>query len=317
MQGLHETLVKMKDALAAGQRPQVTPQELPCFMAEALEGYPDLTPERLQDVLDSLGPQDIPTLEAALELLAGGQPAWLGFKVVTNAARAVDSEDTQVVGMIGKGAGSADGDCGIFVATEDKQLIFSRQYSERDELQMLDITRGPHMHNEQYEGISWLSLPLRGSGVVYIFGAGEVAHYLERMAQDCDFETVVIDYDPEYLNVQRVPLSRRVLVTSFEELPDLGVGAEDYVLVLTRGHMYDPEVMVYGIRAGAQYVGMMGTATKNEKVFDLAMEQGITREQLEATHTPIGLRFGAKTPAELALCIVAELIQVRAERRKG
>ena len=322
---LRETLVGMREALGRGERPQATVEELPCFGGLAVRGNPAIAAGSLQAVLDSLGAEDIATLDAALEMLdggrpggeAGGQPAWLGFKVVGNAALAVDSQDTQVVGIQGKGAGSADGTCGIFVATEDKQLIFSRQYSARDEMQMLDITRGPHMHAEQYAGLTWLSLPLSLSGRVYVFGAGEVAHYLERMAQDCGFDTVVIDDDPAFLNAERLPLSERVLVESFESLPDLGVGAQDYVLVLTRGHMYDPEVLVYGIKAGAQYVGMMGMAAKNERVFAMAMEQGITREQLEATHTPIGLKFGAKTPAELALCIVAELVQVRAARRKG
>ncbi|MCL1847529.1 MAG: XdhC family protein [Coriobacteriia bacterium] len=307
----------MRDSLVEGRRPEAKPEELPCFSAQALEGNPYITPASLESVLDSLGPEDIPTLEAALEKLAAGELAWLGFKLVTDPLLAVDSEDTEVVGIIGEGAGSADALPGIFVATEKKEIRFSRQYSKRDEFQMLDITRGPHMHAEQYKGVAWLSLPLKQTGVVYIFGAGEVSHFLERMARDCDFETVVIDHDEEYLNAERLPLSHRVLVESYEELPDLGIGADDYVLVLTRGHMYDPEVITYGIKAGAHYVGMMGTAVKNEKVFEMAIERGITFEQLEETHTPIGLKFGAKTPAELALCIVAELIQVRSNRRKA
>jgi xanthine dehydrogenase accessory factor len=61
---------------------------------------------------------------------------------------------------------------------------------------------------------------------------------------------------------------------------------------------------------------MMGCLEKNGRVFDMAEEAGISREALEATHTPIGLKFGAKTPAELALCIVAELVKVRHEKRK-
>lgn len=314
---LQQTIEAMREALAQGAQPVATPEELSCFSPRALEGNPDVTPEHLKLILDALGPEDIPTLDAALEKLRLNESAWLGFKIVTDPQMAVDSKDTKVVNIIGKGEGSADGLPGVFVATEDKQIIFSRQYSVRDSIQMLDITRGPHMHNEQYEGLAWLSIPLKRTGIVYIFGACEASHFLEKMAQDCDFKTVVIDYDAKYLNEERLPLSRRVLIESFEDIPDLGITEEDYVLVLTRGHMYDPEVIAYGIRSGAQYVGMMGCGMKNDRVFELAEAQGATRQQLEATHTPIGLHFGAKTPAELALCIVAELIQVRYERGKN
>jgi xanthine dehydrogenase accessory factor len=313
---LRQTLTTIRDALAAGRRPEVTPEELPCFTAKALEGNPDVSPDDLGRILDSLGSEDLPTFEAALEKLDSGEPAWLGFKIVTNPTLALDSEDTDVVGMKGAGEGSADAQCGIFVATDTREIIFSRPYSKRDSFQMLDITRGPHMHNEQYAGVAWLSLPLTSTGVVYVFGAGEIAHYLERMAQDCDFETIVIDNDASYLNEERLPISRRILLDTLTDIPDLGITSADYVLVLTRGHMYDPEVLTYALATGAQYVGMMGCLEKNERVFMLAEAKGISRERLEATHSPIGLKFGAKTPAELALCIVAELVKVRYENRK-
>jgi xanthine dehydrogenase accessory factor len=88
--------------------------------------------------------------------------------------------------------------------------------------------------------------------------------------------------------------------------------------------MHDPQALVHGVRSGAGYVGMMGCAEKNARVFELAQQANVDRAALEATHTPIGLKFGAKTPefgaktpAELAMSITAELIQVRHERRKA
>jgi xanthine dehydrogenase accessory factor len=137
------------------------------------------------------------------------------------------------------------------------------------------------------------------------------------MAKDTGFSSVVLDDDEEFLNAERFPSSELVLVEDYGALPDLGIGERDYVLVLTRGHMRDPEALMYGIKTGAHYVGMMGCATKNERVFAMAEDAGISTEQLEATHSPIGLKFGAKTPPELALCIVAEMVQDRAERRKA
>jgi xanthine dehydrogenase accessory factor len=313
---LRQTITAIRDALAEGRRPEATPEELPCFTAQALEGNPDISPDNLRHILDSLGPEDVVTFDAALEKLDSKEPAWLGFKIVTDPVLALDGTGGEALGLTGTDAASADALPGVFVATEGKEIIFSRPWSKRDSFQMLDVTRGPHMHNEQFPGVAWLSLPLERAGAVYVFGAGEVAHFIERMAQDCDFETVVIDDDAAYLNEERLPLSRRVLIETFTDIPDLGITPADYVLVLTRGHVHDSEVLVYGIRTGAHYVGMMGCLKKNERVFALAEEAGIPREKLEATHTPIGLKFGAKTPAELALCIVAELVKLRYENRK-
>jgi xanthine dehydrogenase accessory factor len=310
-------------ALQAGERPRVAPEEIPCFAPAALKGDPDVTPASLQEVLDALTREDLPTFEVAIAALQANERAWLGFKLVTDPVAALDSEDTDVMGLRGKGMGSADALPGAFVVlnpTGDRteaEIVFSRTPSRRDRFQMLDVTRGPQMHNEQYAGVAWKAAPLYHQVRVFLLGAGTVAAEVERVASMVDFETVVVDHDPAYLNAERFPRSRRVLIESFDAMPDLGVTPDDYVCVLTRGHMHDPQALVHGIRAGACYVGMLGSAEKNARVFELAEQAGVARTALEATHTPIGLRFGAKSPTELAMSIVAELIQVRHGRRKA
>lgn len=314
---LKETLRGMIAALKEGKTPELDVRDAPCFAPEQLADHPDVSASALSIILASLTAEDIPTLKRALLALDEQCPAWLGFKIVTNPAAAVNSEDTDVVGIKGEGEGSADDRPGIFFANEDKEIVFSRHYSNRDMFQMLDITRGPHMHNEQYAGVAWLSVPLQQEGRAYIFGAGEVPLWTARMAHDVGFSSVILDDDTEFLSAERFPHSKLVHVTDYANLPSLDIGEKDYVLVLTRGHMRDPEALIYGINSGAHYVGMMGCATKNERVFEMAKATGVTTEQIEATHSPIGLTFGAKTPPELAMCIVGEMIQVRAERRKG
>lgn len=312
---LKETCQAIVAALQAGETPEATAHDFPCFSAESLAGNPDIAPQYLDTIMASLTVDDIPTFERALKAIDAREHAWLGFKIVTDPTVACDSEDTAVVNVTGKGKGSADALPGIFFATEAKEIVFSRAYSDRDMFQMLDITRGPHMHNEQYAGVAWLSVSLEPVSRAFIMGAGTVGSEVEKMAHAVGFETVAVDYDPQYLNEERFPLSERILIESFEDLPDLGITDSDYMLVLTRGHMYDPEALIYSIQSPAYYVGMMGCLEKNQRVFDLAQKTGCSREELEATHTPIGLKFGAKTPPELALCIVAELIQVRYDRR--
>ncbi len=308
-------------ALRSQRKPAVAPEEIPCFAPRALQGDPWGNADLPGAVLASLTEEDIPTLERAIQAIDSGERAWLGFKIVTDAAAAVDSEDTDVVAHRGKGLGSADGRHGVFLVIDapggrtNAQLIFGRACSERDRRQMLDITRGPQMHGEQYAGLTWKSVPLLKQTRVFIMGAGTVSAEVERIANLADFTTLVVDSDPAFLNAARFPLSERILIDSFDAIPDLGVGPDDFVCVLTRGHMHDPQALVHGVRAGAGYVGMMGSARKNERVFDLAARSGIDRSVLLATHTPIGLKFGARSPVELAISVVAELIQVRRDRQ--
>ena len=75
--------------------------------------------------------------------------------------------------------------------------------------------------------------------------------------------------------------------------------------------MYDPECCIWAERCNAHYVGMMGCAGKNGTVYEIVRAAGLTEKQWEHVKRPIGLKFGAKTPAELAIAIVAELIDVR------
>jgi xanthine dehydrogenase accessory factor len=79
--------------------------------------------------------------------------------------------------------------------------------------------------------------------------------------------------------------------------------------------MFDPQGCLWGLRQNAHYIGMMGCAGKNSTVHDLVIAGGATEEGWERVKRPIGLKFGAKSPAELAISIVAELVDVRYQQR--
>ena len=102
---------------------------------------------------------------------------------------------------------------------------------------------------------------------------------------------------------------------NFDELANMPARPEDYVCVLTRGHMFDPESCIWALQNGVHYVGMMGCAGQNSTVHDLVINAGISEADWDRVKRPIGLKFGAKTPAELAIAIVAELVDVRYKQR--
>ncbi len=309
-------LVEIIDSLRMGEKPTLSVEDFPCFSAEATAGNPHVGPESLDVIAESLSADDVPTFERVLKALDEGELAWLGFKVVYDAASAVANVDNEVTKKYGE-VGSADGEPLVFFCSDAKEIVSSRAYSPRDAFQMKDVTRGPSMHNEQFDGLTWMSVPLFDRVRVWLLGASDSAAETAALAHHVGFEVVAVDYDPAFLNEDRFPDAELLLLEgdTFDGLFEVEASAADYVCVLTRGHMFDPQGCVWAIRQNAHYIGMMGCAGKNSTVHDLVIEAGATEEQWARVKRPIGLKFGAKTPAELAIAIIAELVDVRYKQR--
>ena len=311
-----ETLEAIIEDLKAGRTPNITTQDVPAFSESATAGNDHLSPGDLAIIAESLTADDIPTFERAIRAMDEGDLAWLGFKVVYDPQAAVAKSGIGFTKDYGE-VGSADGDPLVFFCNDAKEIVASRVPSKRDEFQMKDVTRGPSMHNEQFEGLTWASVPLFDAVRVWLLGASDVAVELVPLARKVGFEVLAVDYDTAYLNADRFPDAHRILLEGegFDALFDLHASPDDYVCVLTRGHMHDPESCIWAVREGAHYIGMMGCKGKNSGIHDLIIAGGVTEEQWDAIKRPIGLKFGAKTPAELAIAVVAELIDVRYRQR--
>ena len=311
-----ELLENIAAELRAGRAVELSIEDFPCFSAQALAGNAHVSPDDLGKLAAALTTADAPVFERAARAMDEGDLAWLGFKIVWDAAAAQANTDHEVTKKYGD-VGSADGQGAVFVCTDAKEIVSARTPSPRDVFQMKDVTRGPSMHNEQFEGLTWLSVPLFDQVRVWLLGASDAAAEVSALAAHVGFAVTAVDYDPAYLSPERFPDATRVLLEggNFDGLANLTPAPGDYVCVLTRGHMFDPDSCVWAVLHGVHYVGMMGCKGKNSTVHDLVIARGATEEQWERIKRPIGLKFGAKTPAELAIAIVAELVDVRYRQR--
>ena len=300
--------------LKEGRVPAMNVADFTCFSEKASEGKEFLGEKALQVLAESLDESDIPTFERAIRSIDEKDLGWLGFKVVIDPEEAQANTDNEVTKKYGA-QGSADGLPLVFFVNDAKEAVASRDYSPRDFFQMKDVTRGPSMHNDQFPGLTWVSLALFDPVTVWLLGASDAASEVAALAEHVDFEVSVVDYDPMYLNEKRFPSAERILLTSFDELSELEASPDDYACGLTRGHTYDPEACVWALKHQVHYVGMMGCAGKNERVYELCVREGIREEDWARIKRPIGLDFGAKTPAELAIAIVAELVDRRYHQR--
>lgn len=93
--------------------------------------------------------------------------------------------------------------------------------------------------------------------------------------------------------------------------------AEDYVVVMTNGHVHDLEVQEQALRKTLAYIGVIGSRTKIAAVNEQLRDAGIPEEAIETVHTPIGTPIRAVTPEEIAVSIAGEMICQRAIRREG
>lgn len=158
--------------------------------------------------------------------------------------------------------------------------------------------------------------PVFGGGTVFLFGAGHVSREVAGLLRPVDFGCVVIDDRPEFANAQRFPSADGIIVaSSFQHVMDgLAIDRNSYLVIVTRGHRHDEAVLEQALRTGAGYVGMIGSRRKRDAIYENLRRRGIDPADLDRVHSPIGLPIRAETPAEIAVSIVAQLIDVRAQR---
>jgi xanthine dehydrogenase accessory factor len=149
-----------------------------------------------------------------------------------------------------------------------------------------------------------------------ICGAGHVALALAPIAASAAFDPVVLDDRPDFADAGRFPSASRVVALgSFDDaFAGLSVDEHSYVVIVTRGHEHDFNVLAQALRTPAAYVGLMSSRSKRKKIEAGLRELGFGDADIARIHSPVGLPIGAESPAELAISVVAEMIQVRAGR---
>jgi len=159
----------------------------------------------------------------------------------------------------------------------------------------------------------WSAVPVVRAGRVYIFGGGHVSQALVPALAAAGFRPVVYDDRPEFAAPERFPQAAEVLCGGFDQVSaQVAVTADDYVVIMTRGHQADYEVLTQLLRSGARYIGCIGSRRKLALCRDRLLESGFTEAEYARLRAPIGLNIGAETPAEIAVSITAQLIAARA-----
>jgi xanthine dehydrogenase accessory factor len=152
---------------------------------------------------------------------------------------------------------------------------------------------------------------------VLVFGAGHVGGAIARAADAAGFRVAVVDDRPEFADPARFPDTVTVLAAApAEALARVRLTARDAIVVATRGHRQDAEILALVAACDAGYVGMLGSKRKKIVVTKGLSRAGVPRQALARVRVPIGLAIGAETPEEIAVSVVAELIEFRRAARR-
>jgi xanthine dehydrogenase accessory factor len=145
-----------------------------------------------------------------------------------------------------------------------------------------------------------------------LIGAGQLSQAVAHMAKLLDFEVLVCDPREEYAATLGLEGVTRVMGMPDDVVLELKPDAHMAIVALTHDSKLDDMALIEGLNSDAFYVGALGSRRNQAARKQRLMEHfDISAEALERLHGPVGLNIGAKTPAEIAVSIIAQIVQVK------
>jgi xanthine dehydrogenase accessory factor len=142
-----------------------------------------------------------------------------------------------------------------------------------------------------------------------IVGAVHIADALIRFARPLGYRTYLVDPRTAFATEERFPhVDEMRHQWPDEALPEIGLNSETAVVVITHDPKLDDPALKLALPSPAFYVGALGSPKTHARRVERLLTEGLSQEQLDRLHAPIGLDLGGRTPAEIALSIMAEIV---------
>ncbi len=173
-----------------------------------------------------------------------------------------------------------------------------------------------HEHNMCCGG--YLSIyiePIMKKNKLYIFGAGHTGHALADHASKIGFDIYIIDARKDYLDDINVQGVNKMNVEYKDALPSLPFDDNTYITIMTYEHAFDRDILSFCIKQPFAYLGMIGSKRKIELTKKMFLKGKIASEmELKKVDMPMGININAEGPQEVAISILAKLIQVKSRQ---
>ncbi|MCX6738564.1 MAG: XdhC family protein [Candidatus Parcubacteria bacterium] len=175
-----------------------------------------------------------------------------------------------------------------------------------------EIRNSPHSFMNFCDSCWFYEETIGQKNTAYIFGGGHVCLALSPVLASLGFRIAVLDERPFINTLQENKWCDQLFISPFETLPNLiKEGQSSYAFIMTPSHIHDEMVLRGLLGKNLKYIGMMASKTKVAEIFANLEKDGFSKEKLKMVHSPIGLSIKSRTPAEIAISIAAEVIQVK------
>lgn len=155
------------------------------------------------------------------------------------------------------------------------------------------------------------------SEAIYLIGGGHCSQAIARLAAQTGLHVIILEDRPEIL-AAFTDAHEKIVHPAPEFIRNRGWLPDEAIIIVSRHYQIDQEALAAALEnPGAGYLGMIGSRRKVLRVFDELKMRGISQEKLSTVHAPIGLDIGADSPAEIAISILAEVLQILRGRTGG
>ena len=145
-----------------------------------------------------------------------------------------------------------------------------------------------------------------------ICGGGHVSFALAAHAKPLGFRLFITDDREEFANPERFPNADIIVAKKPEDaLDELPINPNTFIVVATRGHRFDNVALAAAAATPARYVGLMGSKRKTILIYEDLVRMGLDEQRLRDIRSPIGLDIRARTPEEIAVSIMGEILMFR------
>lgn len=166
------------------------------------------------------------------------------------------------------------------------------------------------LDHELPDGRRYFLWPLLPAVRLLIVGAVHIAQSLAQLAAQCDLDVTVVDPRAAFASESRFPSVQIIKAWPEEALVGLAIDRRTAVVTLTHDPKLDDPALWAALHSEAFYVGALGSGKTHAARLRRLGERGLAPEQLARIHGPVGLRIGARSPAEIAVSILGQLISV-------
>lgn len=166
-------------------------------------------------------------------------------------------------------------------------------------------------------GEKWFANVFPRRSQVLIVGAAHITAHLVGLAKLFDFETIVIDPRGAFASGTQFPSPPDQLLAEYpaEVLPNFPLDGDTYAVILSHDPKIDDNALHLLLRSDVRYIGALGSRKTHANRVARLQAAGFSEGEIARIQSPIGLDIGARTPAEIALSVIGELVQARNAER--